>query len=617
MKSALSTKAGLSVMRSAFSNENGAVLVIGLMFLAILAMLGTTAVVMTTTDMQIGANYKASVQGSYVAEAGVSEAIYRLGLFDDGGTVAPPSGSMININGLTDNNAAISIDPNNLLGNTTDDDNDGSIDEIDELNSNTSQGVIAYDNRNWQTKIMLKTSDDADTTTTFYTPTIQSSGSWLEYSSSTDDGTALTIEFKKDTGDMDNDSDTSEIVFYNESLTNPLNVDATDGTPVGDPASGQPVVVITSTGRSGGSTRKVQVGTIHQPFDIEAEGALMVNITPGLGGGLLISGFNYEGSTGPDDEKVGTPAKWLKSTDAVFPAQAAVIAAFRQNDADNYGGGNQPAIEELTICAAGTACVNFTGSPECPDLNNPNAADPCDYPPHDYCSFVDIDTALINCGWCDTDCSILDVNKEDWWELEDGVPYGQKLESSGHLPAIWSTDTGIAPGSNTDVLGGDSDGTKSWILEGAAGWPLLKDLLQVSQETLDGILAGANSTTMDGSGHLTSPLQGIIYIDNAGGGELKITASTPSYDNGWGLMYVTGDVDFAAGTYFRGLIYVEGDMTCTGSPLFVGCIAVKGDADGAFATGNPHVLYSYDALTEYANKGTKFIVLSWKDEGVS
>jgi len=36
--------------------------------------------------------------------------------------------------------------------------------------------VIAYDNRTWQTKIMLKTSDDADTSTTVYTPTIQSSG---------------------------------------------------------------------------------------------------------------------------------------------------------------------------------------------------------------------------------------------------------------------------------------------------------------------------------------------------------------------------------------------------------------------------------------------------------
>jgi len=60
------------------NNENGAVRVIGLMFIAILAMLGTTAVVMTTTDMQIGANYKTSVQALNAAEAGHEEARARL-----------------------------------------------------------------------------------------------------------------------------------------------------------------------------------------------------------------------------------------------------------------------------------------------------------------------------------------------------------------------------------------------------------------------------------------------------------------------------------------------------------------------------------------------------------
>lgn len=78
MKSSLGTKNGLSVVRSACNNENGAVLVIGLMFMAILAMLGTTAVVMTTTDMQIGANYKTSVQAFNAAQAGIEEARARM-----------------------------------------------------------------------------------------------------------------------------------------------------------------------------------------------------------------------------------------------------------------------------------------------------------------------------------------------------------------------------------------------------------------------------------------------------------------------------------------------------------------------------------------------------------
>ena len=54
MRLSSSTKSSLPQTRSVYNNENGAALVIGLMFLAIPAMLGTNAVVMTTTDMQIG-----------------------------------------------------------------------------------------------------------------------------------------------------------------------------------------------------------------------------------------------------------------------------------------------------------------------------------------------------------------------------------------------------------------------------------------------------------------------------------------------------------------------------------------------------------------------------------
>ena len=52
-------------------NEHGVALVISLMFLAILSMLGTTAYVMTTTDLSIGNNYKASSESFFDADAGV------------------------------------------------------------------------------------------------------------------------------------------------------------------------------------------------------------------------------------------------------------------------------------------------------------------------------------------------------------------------------------------------------------------------------------------------------------------------------------------------------------------------------------------------------------------
>jgi len=52
-------------------NEKGMVLPLGLMFLAIIAVLGTTAVIVTTTDLKIGSNYRSNVQAFYDAEAGV------------------------------------------------------------------------------------------------------------------------------------------------------------------------------------------------------------------------------------------------------------------------------------------------------------------------------------------------------------------------------------------------------------------------------------------------------------------------------------------------------------------------------------------------------------------
>ena len=67
------------------NNEKGMVLPLGLMFLAIIALLGTTAVIVTTTDLKIGSNYKSSVQAFYDAEAGVNYAIAKMesGLKDD------------------------------------------------------------------------------------------------------------------------------------------------------------------------------------------------------------------------------------------------------------------------------------------------------------------------------------------------------------------------------------------------------------------------------------------------------------------------------------------------------------------------------------------------------
>ena len=563
MRPSFSTKPRLPQTRSVCNNENGAALIIGLVFLAILAMLGTTAVVMTSTDLQIGGNYRSSMQASNAAEAGINEALYRLGLFDDGGTAPPPSGSMININGLVSNNAAISIDPNNLLGNGADDDGNGDIDDISDLNYNGT-----YDNRNWQAKIMLSGSAPAGLVSniTFFTNTVQPSGSWLEYSSSTDDGTALTIEFLKDTADMDSDGNTSEIVFYDLSRTPQMHVNA-----AGTPAGGQPIVVITSTGRtSSGSINEVQVRAVYQPVNIQAEAAVMVDMAPSFGGNSLITGFDHFGYVSKADAPNNSTA-W------------GATAQFFTNGVDNHGGN------------------------ETMDWPGPNTP------------YADDDVGLIGPTAAPNNEEEIGNNNAP----EQDIPYATFLKTSGHKPGAWTTvapgGVPINPGGSNDVFGGSGAvGATPWKTEGAPAWKTLAELLGLPQETVDMILAGANVTEadMDGSGQLSVAPQGVIYINNAGGTTMKITNSTPDCDNGWGLMYVTGDAQFQ-NVGFKGLIYVEGNASIAAGYWMAGCIAVKGTVAGAFAAGGAHFLFSSDVLSNYVNKGMKFVPLTWKDEGLS
>jgi len=67
------------------------------MFLAIISILGTTAVVVTTTDLKIGSNYKTSVQAFYDADAGGQYVIAKIedGLAND---TLSLSGSSVTVN---------------------------------------------------------------------------------------------------------------------------------------------------------------------------------------------------------------------------------------------------------------------------------------------------------------------------------------------------------------------------------------------------------------------------------------------------------------------------------------------------------------------------------------
>jgi len=82
------------MVRDTIKNEEGFVLIVSLLMLLVLMIIGIAATNMTTIDLQISGNDKASKQTFYQAEAGtqvgselVEDAIYRAGYDSDGFTV--------------------------------------------------------------------------------------------------------------------------------------------------------------------------------------------------------------------------------------------------------------------------------------------------------------------------------------------------------------------------------------------------------------------------------------------------------------------------------------------------------------------------------------------------
>ncbi len=66
------------VRQKRLANQRGMVLVVCLLLVVVLLLLGATAIMTSTTDLNITGNYKTGVQAFYTAEAGIIEAMGRL-----------------------------------------------------------------------------------------------------------------------------------------------------------------------------------------------------------------------------------------------------------------------------------------------------------------------------------------------------------------------------------------------------------------------------------------------------------------------------------------------------------------------------------------------------------
>ena len=221
-------------------------------------------------------------------------------------------------------------------------------------------------------------------------------------------------------------------------------------------------------------------------------------------------------------------------------------------------------------------------------------------------------------GSIQTDSTDSFGDNADTGEAYDGsddpdVEYAAKLTGNTglYLPGAASNGFPINPSGAMKVFGGN--GAVPWKVETLPSWKTLAQLLGVTAAELNDFLAQATVTEadMDGSGKLDKAPQGIIYIDNAASGDLlKITSSTPSNGDGYGLMYVTGNAKIQQLT-FKGLIYIEGDASITGNFWILGAFVNKGDTN-VFAAGNGTFLYSRGVLLNL-NQYMKHSILSWRE----
>ena len=187
------------------------------------------------------------------------------------------------------------------------------------------------------------------------------------------------------------------------------------------------------------------------------------------------------------------------------------------------------------------------------------------------------------------------------WEY-CGPPLHANCMAQGCLVGIMTTGDEVDKRGTTDLDGWpsheDTSSTNQWLS--------LPEMLGIEPEILNEILANADYT----SAGAADPQEGITYIDNAGGAEVKWNGGS-----GTGLLYVTGDFSTDGNWEWRGLVYIEGDYKIAGTPSVIGAVMVKGISEYCFSGGNPCILFSSEALDYYLRQYLDYVKLGWKEVG--
>jgi hypothetical protein len=231
-------------------NESGNALVITLIILFSISVIGATMAMVSSLDLKIAGNQRATTRALPVAEAGLSEAIHRLSL---------PNPTNATIAGWTGNVAISDSEPYNP---------------------------------NWTARIYLTPPGSAPASgsaTIFHTGTLQGTNQpYLEYSAPNGTDGVLTIRHKWRDLDGDNVRDANEIVRWDPLQMPPENM-----------TSGFPVEIVTIRGRQGDAVRTVEAEVTKRTILVRTLGALYCDKAVRLTGNCDFCGYNHSISTPP------------------------------------------------------------------------------------------------------------------------------------------------------------------------------------------------------------------------------------------------------------------------------------------------------------------------------
>ena len=236
-------------IREAVGNERGNVLVIACLLVFATFIIGGTVAMMSSTDLKISGNQEMGTEAQFVAEAGLTEAIHRLSLPYP--TEVQIGGQPVNIS-IQD---ALPIDP----------------------------AYKAY-------IMMTAPGPNPDIQGSVMTAgTVQDlGGDFLDYSRNAGTDEVVTVEHKWEDLDADGAREAGEIVLYD-----PLQVPPENFT------KGNPVEVITVTGRSGTGRRMLQTEVTRLRLKFRTNGALYTDKAIDVTGNSCFCGYNHDINTAP------------------------------------------------------------------------------------------------------------------------------------------------------------------------------------------------------------------------------------------------------------------------------------------------------------------------------